>query len=241
MEQKPAFKKQLLGFRQDAVFQYIEQMSRTASESEQKLKEQMDQLTRSREELEGQIASFEEKLHSVNETLDTEKGKNKKLSEMIGLLQEEIDRQRRQSEVHNREYQAMQEKNRRLSEQLGASCQQREQYDQAVAAIGSAILEAKQTAKTIVEKATVQAQEVVDRANVQAQEVERDTGRFFDSLIERIDEMQQDFLVLHQRMEESINCLNDRFAQLDEDISRAREIVLGAKERLGQQGKKSVR
>lgn len=109
MEQRPAFKKQLLGLEQDAVFQYIEQMSRTASESEQKLREQIDQVTRSREELEGQIASFEEKLRSVNETLDTEKGKNKKLSEMIGLLQEEIDRQRRQSEAHSREYQAMQE------------------------------------------------------------------------------------------------------------------------------------
>ena len=73
MEQRPAFKKQLLGLEQDAVFQYIEQMSRTASESEQKLREQIDQVTRSREELEGQIASFEEKLRSVNETLDVYK------------------------------------------------------------------------------------------------------------------------------------------------------------------------
>lgn len=239
MEQRPAFKKQLLGLEQDAVFQYIEQMSRTASESEQKLREQIDQVTRSREELEGQIASFEEKLRSVNETLDTEKGKNKKLSEMIGLLQEEIDRQRRQSEAHSREYQAaMQEKNRQLSEQLGANRQQREQYDQAVATIGSAILEAKQTAKTIVEQANVQAQQVVEQANSRAQVIEQDTGRFFDSLIERIDGMQQDFMLLHQRMEESVNCLNNRFAQLDEDIAHAREIVLEAKERLGQQGKK---
>ena len=67
MEQRPAFKKQLLGLEQDAVFQYIEQMSRTASESEQKLREQIDQVTRSREELEGQIASFEEK-HSASGT-----------------------------------------------------------------------------------------------------------------------------------------------------------------------------
>lgn len=238
MEQRPAFKKQLLGLEQDAVFQYIEQMSRTASESEQKLREQIDQVTRSREELEGQIASFEEKLRSVNETLDTEKGKNKKLSEMIGLLQEEIDRQRRQSEAHSREYHAMQEKNRQLSEQLGANRQQREQYDRAVATIGSAILEAKQTAKTIVEQANVQAQQVVEQANSRAQVIEQDTGRFFDSLIERIDGMQQDFMLLHQRMEESVNCLNNRFAQLDEDIAHAREIVLEAKERLGQQGKK---
>ena len=239
MEQRPAFKKQLLGLEQDAVFQYIEQMSRTASESEQKLREQIDQVTRSREELEGQIASFEEKLRSVNETLDTEKGKNKKLSEMIGLLQEEIDRQRRQSEAHSRSInQAMQEKNRQLSEQLGANRQQREQYDQAVATIGSAILEAKQTAKTIVEQANVQAQQVVEQANSRAQVIEQDTGRFFDSLIERIDGMQQDFMLLHQRMEESVNCLNNRFAQLDEDIAHAREIVLEAKERLGQQGKK---
>lgn len=50
--------------------------------------------------------------------------------------------------------------------------------------------------------------------------------------------MQQDFMLLHQRMEESVNCLNNRFAQLDEDIAHAREIVLEAKERLGQQGKK---
>lgn len=132
----------------------------------------------------------------------------------------------------------MQEKNRQLSEQLGANRQQREQYDRAVATIGSAILEAKQTAKTIVEQANVQAQQVVEQANSRAQVIEQDTGRFFDSLIERIDGMQQDFMLLHQRMEESVNCLNNRFAQLDEDIAHAREIVLEAKERLGQQGKK---
>ena len=99
-------------------------------------------------------------------------------------------------------------------------------------------MEAKQTAKTIVEQANVQAQQVVEQANSRAQVIEQDTGRFFDSLIERIDGMQQDFMLLHQRMEESVNCLNNRFAQLDEDIAHAREIVLEAKERLGQQGKK---
>ena len=92
-----------------------------------------------------------------------EKGKNKKLSEMIGLLQEEIDRQRRQGESRTREYQAAQEKNRQLQEQVRQVEEKSKLYDEAAASIGSAILQAQQTAQSIVDEAGGQAKEIVDR------------------------------------------------------------------------------
>ena len=92
MEQKAEFKTSLFGgYEKESVLKYIDDMSRTAAESEAKLQEQIEQITRSRQGLEEQIAEFEKRMQDASETIDAEKGKNKKLSEMIGLLQEEID------------------------------------------------------------------------------------------------------------------------------------------------------
>lgn len=197
--------------------------------------EQIEQITRSRQELEEQIAEFEKRMQDASETIDAEKGKNKKLSEMIGLLQEEIDRQRRQGESRTREYQAAQEKNRQLQEQVRQVEEKSKLYDEAAASIGSAILQAQQTAQSIVDEAGGQAKEIVDRANTQAQAITDDAQRFIDRVLQKMDDMQQEFLTLRGRMDESINQLNNRFAQLDEDIVHARELVTNIRERLTQQ------
>ena len=131
MEQKAEFKTSLFGgYEKESVLKYIDDMSRTAAESEAKLQEQIEQITRSRRELEEQIAEFEKRMQDASETIDAEKGKNKKLSEMIGLLQEEIDRQRRQGESRTREYQAAQEKNRQLQEQVRQVEEKSKLYDE---------------------------------------------------------------------------------------------------------------
>ena len=59
--------------------------------------------------------------------------------------------------------------------------------------------------------------------------------RFIDRVLQKMDDMQQEFLTLRGRMDESINQLNNRFAQLDEDIVHARELVTNIRERLTQQ------
>ena len=159
MEQKAEFKNEPFGgYEKESVLKYIDDMSRTAAESEAKLQEQIEQITRSRRELEEQIAEFEKRMQDASETIDAEKGKNKKLSEMIGLLQEEIDRQRRQGESRTREYQAAQEKNRQLQEQVRQVEEKSKLYDEAAASIGSAILQAQQTAQSIVDEAGGQAE-----------------------------------------------------------------------------------
>lgn len=236
MEQKAEFKTSLFGgYEKESVLKYIDDMSRAAAESEAKLQEQIEQITRSRQGLEEQIAEFEKRMQDASETIDAEKGKNKKLSEMIGLLQEEIDHQRRQGESRTREYQAAQEKNRQLQEQVRQVEEKSKLYDEAAASIGSAILQAQQTAQSIVDEAGGQAKEIVDRANTQAQAITDDAQRFIDRVLQKMDDMQQEFLTLRGRMDESINQLNNRFAQLDEDIVHARELVTNIRERLTQQ------
>ena len=133
-------------------------MSRTAAQSEAARQEKVSQIAHSREELECQIAEFEQKLQHISGVLDTEKGKNKSLNEMIGLLQEEIDRQRRYSQARDRDFQAMQEKNRELAGQVQIASDKSKKYDEAAASIGSAILEAQQTARSIIDTANGRAQ-----------------------------------------------------------------------------------
>ena len=56
MEKQPEFKKNLWGYDKEAVLKYIDEMSRTAAQSEAALQEKVSQIAHSREELEGQIA-----------------------------------------------------------------------------------------------------------------------------------------------------------------------------------------
>lgn len=227
MEKQPEFKKNLWGYDKEAVLKYIDEMSRTAAQSEAALQEKVSQIAHSREELEGQIAEFEQKLQHISGVLDTEKGKNKSLSEMIGLLQEEIDRQRRYSQARDRDFQAMQEKNRELAGQMKIAADKSKKYDEAAASIGSAILEAQHTARSI-----------IDTANGRAQEISKDTDQFISAVLEKMDSMQQEFAFLRGKMNESINMLNSRFDQIESDLSHAREAVYQKSLQLQQRAEK---
>ena len=217
MEQKPEFKRNLWGYEKEAVLKYIDEMSRSAKQTEEQLGQKLEQITRSREELEGQIADFEQKLQSVSDNLDSEQGKNKKLNEMITLLQEEIDRQRRRSESRERDYQNIQEQNRALQEQVRQMAGNSKKYEEAAAAIGSAVLEAQQTAQAIVEK-----------ANRRAQDISQETDAFISGVLEKVEGMQSDFLVLREKMNQSIDLLNERFDRIEADILHAKKLVLQA-------------
>ena len=96
-------------------------------------------------------------------------------------------------ESRTREYQAAQEKNRQLQEQVRQVEEKSKLYDEAAASIGSAILQAQQTAQSIVDEAGGQAKEIVDRANTQAQAITNDAQRFIDRVLQKMDDMQQEF------------------------------------------------
>lgn len=215
MDRKPDFKTNLWGYEREAVLHYIDQMSKTAQESEAQLQQKMEQITLSREELEQQISEFESKVQDVSQDLDQEKGKNQKLSKMITLLQEEIDRQRRVNEGRERDFHQMKEQNRELQERFRQAQDKSRKYDEAAASIGSAILEAQQTAKNI-----------VDAANGRAQSLSQEADEFISGVLDKIEGMQQDFLLLRGKMNESIALLNSRFDQIESDIAHARELVL---------------
>lgn len=215
MENKPEFTSNLWGYKKEEVLQYIEQMSSQASQSEQQLQEKMEQITRSRQELEEQIASFEQKLQAAADDLDMERGKNKKLSEMIGLLQEEIDRQRRWEERREKDFQAVQEDNREMQEKMREAAEKSKRYDEAAATIGAAILEAQNAAEKIIHD-----------ANHKAEKISQDAGVFVAGILEKIEGMQQDFVSLRSKMNQSIELLNSRYDQIEQDICAAREMVL---------------
>ena len=215
MENKPEFTSNLWGYKKEEVLQYIEQMTDQARQSEQQLQEKMEQITRSRQELEEQISSFEEKLQTASVDLDAERGKNKKLSEMIGLLQEEIDRQRRWEERREKDFQTLQENNLEMQEKMRTATEKSKQLDQAAATIGAAILEAQNTAEKIIHD-----------ANHKAEKISQNAGDFVAGILEKIEGMQQDFVSMRDRMNQSVQLLNERYDQIEQDILAAREMVL---------------
>lgn len=223
LEQTPDFKKNLWGYDRDCVHQYMSEVQKSEEEFQKKL----DTLTRSREELEERIADFEKQLQNSQNNLDGEKGKNKKLSQMIRFLQEEIDRQRRLYERQNKEYQEIQARNEALSKKMQTAQNQGNQYQEAASSIGSAILQAQKTADHI-----------IDSANDQAKTLGNQAGEMADQLLEDIKQMYQEFQDFRDGVSKTVEQMNTRFDQIESDMLKTGEKVLIFKKNLPKDSQK---
>lgn len=214
MEKQAVFKTSFYGFEKEAVLKYIDEMGRAASQTETDLEKRIEEITKSREQLEEQIQGFEENLKNLEQELNQERGKNQKLGEMVENLQEEIDRQRKLIENREQEFRLQREENQALRTRVSTATHKSKKYDEASFAIGAAILEAQQSAKRI-----------VDQANVKAEEIARDADQRIASIVEKINGMREDFLALRGRVNESVERLNTRFDEIAQEIEETRDKV----------------
>ena len=72
------------------------------------------------------------------------------------------------------------------------------------------------------------AQIIVENANRRAQDISRETDAFISGVLEKVEGMQSDFLVLREKMNQSIDLLNERFDRIEADILHAKKLVLHA-------------
>lgn len=218
LEKQKIFKTVFHGFEKEEVLKYIDELSQEATKSENELQNKIDEISKSREQLETQIQGFDEKIRNMEQELNIEKGKSTKLSEMVENLQVEIDRQRKQTEAKERECQSQQEQNRTMKAKLDSLEYKSKKYDDATVAIGTAILEAQQSAKRILDAAAQKSEKISEEADV-----------IIGGILTKIDDMQTDFLSLRGKMNESIEMLNSRFDEIEQEIERSREVVSKAK------------
>lgn len=217
MQQVPEFKKNLWGYDCDTVQNYLEDVQK----SEKEWQEKIASITHSREELQEQIKAFQGQLQDSEDTLNGEKGKNKKLSQMIRMLQEEIDHQRRLLDSQTKEYRRVQEENTALERQVKQATDKEKRYYEATASIGSAILRAQQTADNMIDSAKGEVTAIRGRANGMA-----------DDILENMKAMYREFSDFRSNVNAVVNQMNARFDEIESEMLRTGEMILNFKKDL---------
>lgn len=218
LDKQKIFKQSFYGFEKEAVLQYIDELSQEATKSEIALQSKIDEISKSREQLEAQIDCFDEKIRNMEQDLNLEKAKNNKLGDMVENLQVEIERQRKQTESKERECQSQQDQNRTMKSKLDSLEYKSKKYDDATVAIGTAILEAQQSAKRI-----------LDAAAEKSEVISKQADGIISGILGKIDNMQTDFISLRGKVNESMGMLNNRFDEIEKEIERTRDLVQKAK------------
>lgn len=165
-QQQVVFKTKLFGgFEKKAVLNYIYQINENARQAEEKLGQQLAEVTASREELSQKLISFEEKIDRMEQNvsdldmeLTGEKSKVGELNSMVERLNGEITRQRK---IIRDKDQELDTYKGRIVELASVSAK----YEKASSQIGMLLIDAKTRADQMLEEAAVRSEEIIRGAN----------------------------------------------------------------------------
>ena len=215
MGQEPEFKKNIWGYDRDSVQNYVSDVQR----SEAALQDKVDHITQTRSELEYQIEEFRQKLQDSQKNLNGEIGKNQKLNQMIRFLQEEIDRQRRISDRQEKEFYQVQQENTKLTCQMQEAQDKGRRYDEAAASIGSAIIQAQQTATKIITDASTRVEDLTLQADQMAKDLLLDVRDMYQNFVD----FRSDVNKMIKQMDAQFADIEDRMLQTGENMLRFRQ------------------
>ena len=189
------------GFQKAAVLSYIDQMNADS----QKLKEELDGKIAALEarvsELKGQLPSEEEKAAAV-EREEAQQKKSREMEELINQLNQEMARQQKLLSDKDEEIKQMNERTRKLQFQAESHSFKAKKYDEIAMKIGSLVIDAKQQADLIVEKAKEEARAVTREKE------------------ERLEKMNADFLQFKQNVEQMRSELRETLELLDRKLEK---------------------
>ena len=162
------------GFKKANVLSYIDQLDRDS----QQLKAQLDEKIA---ELEAQVTSLEKQIPSEEEKqaaalrLEESQQKNQVLFTLTQKLEQEIDRQNTLLQQKDEEIRQATERIRKLQFTADSHALKAQKYDDIAMKIGSLIIEAKQQADAIVEKARAEADAITKEKE---EKLEKMNGEF---------------------------------------------------------------
>ncbi|MEG1631036.1 MAG: hypothetical protein RR423_02125 [Hydrogenoanaerobacterium sp.] len=158
MERQVTFSTNMFGgFNKKSVLRYIDELCEQNESSVQELNAKIADLQSNNDGFTGTITQLGSELQTLRDTLQEETGKNSKCSsdaaETIKELNAELERQQHLIEDKDREIKIQQEKCRQLLLRAESLEYKGRKYDDSMAQIGEAIIEAQKSAAAIVKAA----------------------------------------------------------------------------------------
>ena len=171
----------------------------------QKLKAELDEKIAALEaqvsELKGQLPSEEEKAAALQRE-ESQQKKSREMTELIERLNQEIDRQQKLLADKDEDIKRMNERARKLQFQAESHSFKAQKYDEIAMKVGSLVIDARQ-----------QADRIVERAKEEARAVTREKE-------ERLEKMNADFLQFKQNVEQMRGELRDTLEFLDRRLEK---------------------
>ena len=189
------------GFQKTAVLSYIDQMNADSQKLKAELDEKIAALEAQVSELKGQLPSEEEKAAALQRE-EAQQKKSREMTELIERLNQEIDRQQKLLADKDEEIKRMNERVRKLQFQAESHSFKAQKYDEIAMKVGSLVIDAKQ-----------QADRIVERAKEEARAVTREKE-------ERLEKMYADFLQFKQNVEQMRGELRDTLEFLDRRLEK---------------------
>ena len=171
------------GFQKTAVLSYIDQMNADSQKLKAELDEKIAALEAQVSELKGQLPSEEEKAAALQRE-EAQQKKSREMTELIERLNQEIDRQQKLLADKDEEIKRMNERVRKLQFQAESHSFKAQKYDEIAMKVGSLVIDAKQQADRIVERAKEEARAVPREKQMRGEL--RDTLEFLDRRLEKL-------------------------------------------------------
>ena len=162
------------GFKKAGVLSYIDQLDSESQKLKAELDEKIAQLEQQVASLEKQIPTEAEK-QEQQQRLEDSRQKNQVLLSLTQKLEEEIGRQNTLLEQKDEEIRQATERIRKLQFTADSHALKAQKYDDIAMKIGSLIIEAKQQADAIVEKARAEADAITKEKE---EKLEKMNGEF---------------------------------------------------------------
>lgn len=198
------------GFNKEDVLNYIDEMTENTRTLEAGLKNQLNSLTASRNDLTNKVSNFEERVKELEQQLGQERSNLRELASLrdqlyveLQVKQQELDTavSRREKDISDceREIAMYLEEKRRMAEELSKVREKENKYDEIQKDLKRIRIDAESDAFRMVEEAKVQSMEavsVVDDVKVEIDTFKQDIGQIrsdldigTDTLRDRLDSL----------------------------------------------------
>lgn len=179
MDTQVIFKSKMFGgFDKHEVINYIDEISAKAKQSEEGLNQKIQDMTAAGAELYRQISKFEEQISTMEKQLSDNRDTIDMLKGQVNSLTDDLYFHKENADKHEIAYKLECERTRKLLEENKALIENSHKYEDAAKEVGTLIVEGKQTAKRIVDKAHAKAHNLQTFTCSTAQTVNADLTEF---------------------------------------------------------------
>lgn len=212
MEQQAIFRRQLGGFHKNDVLGYIDTLTQSYLESKEALTAQTNELASANEQLTQALQNCErEKSHLAQEHAQQD--------ETIRMLNAQLETLRQSIAQKDAELLAHGQTLAQVQKKLEESTQKNQEYDKAVKQIGATFVQARESARQIVDSAQDVAQRVMQNAQQKAAHYQQVSQQTIDQVNAQVGAVKEEILTLKEDIASTISSitqkLDDLWASLD--------------------------